>query len=396
MNRVASVKRVAMICLCLLLLLLLPAAASKVDCDLVNVSPVADFAYGVGAAETAPVTVNFYSTSTGGKIGGTPLSDPIETYLWRFGDGTVGDKSNPLHTYATSSARSDAPDMPYTVSLTVTTGCGRITSVMKNVSVYCLNQTAGFTILRPAGDGPYPAPVALSLKDTSLHVDDAVTVWHYTVWDAAMTRLFLESTDKDPTFIIRNGGSYVIRQEVFKGCSRPDPARTQMTQTIEVTGSAASDAIPMDTIPFTPSVTESPVTTRTPAPARPQTTAPAPVAVTPAPGTGTLSVNTSPGGARVFVNDVLLGSSPVTIPGFDPGSYQIRLVLEGYRNKTATISIEDSNVTEYATTLEAESTGSWLIYGIAVVIVIIAVAGGAVWYRRKKRRDDRWRALFPD
>jgi hypothetical protein len=375
----------------ILLLILLPAAAARVDCSEVNVSPVADFEYSVVPAETAPIMVNFYSTSKGGRVGAGGASDPIKSYLWRFGDGSVSEEANPLYTFASSSAGYQAADKPFAVTLMVKTGCGRLAAATKNVSVYCLNHTAGFTLVLPVGEGPYTAPVALFLKDTSVHVDDSVTAYHYTLWDSGMTRLFMESTEKDPTFIIRNGGRYVIRQEIFKACSYPSSRNTEMTKTIEVTGSASSDLIPMETIPYTTTSTEYPATaaqaaTPSSAVSVSRTTTPALLPVESPRGTGSLSVVTSPAGARVFVNDVLLGSSPVTIPGFKAGSYILRLEKDGYRQKTVPFDIGEGKVTEYSTAIELEYSGTGIVPILAAVIIITAGAGAVGWYLRKKKR----------
>jgi PKD repeat protein len=374
----------------LTMLILLPAAATGADCSNVTVSPVVDFTYAAVPAESAPIMVNFYSTSDGGRNNKGVLTDPVESYAWKFGDGDVSEETNPMHTYAMSSARYQAADKPFAVTLTVKTGCGRSNSTTKNVSVYCLSQKAGFTIVQPVGEGPYTAPAALYLKDTSLHVADEVTTWHYTLWDSGMTRLFKESTEKDPAFIIRNGGSYVIRQEVFKGCSNPPALNTEMKKNIQVTGSAASDAIPMETIPFTTTVTEYPapaaqVATSVPAASASPTTAPALLPAGASPGTGTLSVVTSPAGAQVFVNDVLLGSSPATIPELKAGSYNLRLEKSGYRTKTVRVDIGEGKTTEYSTVLEAESGGPGIVPILAAVIIIAAGAGPAYWYVKKKK-----------
>lgn len=372
-------------------LVLLPAAEAVADCSQVNVSPVADFEYGIVPAETAPIKVNFYSTSKGGRVGTGGSPDPVESYLWRFGDGVISEEENPLHTYAMSSARYQAEDKPFQVTLTVRTRCGRAAATTKNISVYCLDQKAGFTIVRPVGEGPYTAPVALSIMDTSIHVDDSVTSYHYTVWDSGMTRLFKESTEKDPTFIIRNGGSYVIRQEVFKGCSNPRSLNTtEMKKNIEVVGSASSDMIPMETIPSTTTVPENPATTTqvaTPAPAASAspTAAPALLLSGVSPGTGALFVSTTPAGAQVFVNDVLLGLSPATIPGFTAGLYNLRLEKSGYRKIAVRFQIVDGRTTEYLTALEEESIGTVIVPIIAGVIVIAAGAGAASWYRKRKK-----------
>jgi PKD repeat protein len=373
----------------LAVLLLMPAAVAGVDCSDVNGSPVVDFKYATVPAEAVPIMVNFYSTSDSGRNSKGGLADPVESYLWKFGDGDVSEESNPMHTYFMSSARQQAAHKPFEVTLTVRTECGRSNTTTKNVSVYCLDQTAGFTIVQPAGEGPYTAPVALYLKDTSIHVDE-VTRYSYTIWDSGMTSLFKENTEKDPTFIIRNGGSYVIRQEVFKSCNNPPSQNTEMKKNIEVTGSASSDTVPMETIPFTTTVTGTSATATlvaTPATtvSASTTTAPAQVPVEVSPGTGTLSVVTSPAGAQVFVNDALLGVSPATITGLSVGSYNLRLEKNGYRKKMVPVVIGDRMITEYSTTLEAESGGPGIVPIIAALLVIAAGAGAVYWYRKKKR-----------
>jgi hypothetical protein len=364
----------------------------------VNVSAIADFDFTVVPSETAPVMVNFFSTpSVGGRIGSGPVADPIGTYHWNFGDGSVTDDENPVHTFAAGSARFGEEDVPYAVTLTVKTKCERIASVTKNVSAYCLSHTPGFAITQPAGEGPYDAPVALYLKDTSVHARESVTSWHYTVWDAGMTRLFFETDEKDPVFILRNGGTYVIRQEMHKACSAPESRDTDFRKTVVVTGSPESDAIPMETIPFTtvatvtsstavqPLVPGTPVSTPVP-----RTTTPVPAPATLAPGTGTLAVSSSPAGARVYINGVLLGTSPVTIPGFSIGRYDLLLEKEGYRNDTVRVEIGDQKITEYSAVLEPASSGSEdtfpLLPLLAAVIVIAGVAGAAMWFLRRRKK----------
>ena len=367
----------------LALLLLLPAAVAGVDCSKVDDSPVVDFDVGVVPAESAPIMVNFYSTSRSVKANRSANPDQIESYHWNFGDGSVSEETNPLHTYATSSARYQAEHQPYKVSLTVRTECGRSNTTSKNVSVYCIDQTAGFTIIQPIGEGPYTAPVALYLKDTSIHVDDAVTTYHYTLWDSGMTRLFKESIEKDPVFIIPDSGSFIIRQEVFKGCNNAPALNTEMKKSIEVTGSGTSATSMEPILTITPAVTETPVTVATMVTAS-TTTAPALLPAVAPPGTGTLSVVTNPAGAQVLVNDVLLGSSPATIPGLTAGSYHLRVEKSGYVKKTVLVQIGNGTITEYATALEQES-GVWGVLPIIAVVLVIAAGAGAVYRYRKKK-----------
>jgi len=49
-----------------------------------------------------------------------------------------------------------------------------------------------------------------------------------------------------------------------------------------------------------------------------------------APGTGTLQVSSSPAGAQVFLDNVYMGISPLTLPGVSTGSHLILLKLGGY------------------------------------------------------------------
>ncbi len=62
--------------------------------------PVADFSASTTSG-TAPLAMNFMSTSTG----------RIDTYTWSFGDGTTSSTENPAHVYSVAG--------DYTVSLTV-------------------------------------------------------------------------------------------------------------------------------------------------------------------------------------------------------------------------------------------------------------------------------------
>jgi len=370
---------------CFALLMIVPAATAAVDCSDVDVevSPVADFTYEIVPAETAPIMVNFYSKSDGGRDSRGGLTDPVKSYAWSFGDGDTSGETNPMHTYAMSSARYQEAAQPFAVTLSVKTRCGRSGSTTKNVSVYCLSQKAGFTIVQPVGEGPYNAPVALYLQDTSLHGADGVTTYHYTLWDSGMTSLFKESSEKDPVFVIRNGGSYIIRQEVFKGCSNASSPDTEMKKNIQVTGSASSDAIPMETIPFTTTVTGYSGTGTPVAASASPTTAPSPLPGEASAGTGTLQVNTSPAGAQVFVDDVLLGLSPSTVPELAVGPHTLRIEKSGYRKKTISFTIWEGEMTVYSGTLEAESGGIVPILG--AVIIVAAGAGAAYWYVKKKK-----------
>ena len=80
-------------------------------------------------------------------------------------------------------------------------------------------------------------------------------------------------------------------------------------------------------------------------------------AVQPAPSavaveTGTVMVNTRPGGAEVYVEGRLVGATPLTLVDVAPGSYAIRLVRAGYREWAATIDVTAGQEVLVAASLE--------------------------------------------
>jgi len=55
---------------------------------------------------------------------------------------------------------------------------------------------------------------------------------------------------------------------------------------------------------------------------------------------GAVQVLSSPAGARLFVDDELVGTVPLLMPGLDPGSHRVRLELDGFRSWSASVLIE--------------------------------------------------------
>ncbi len=56
--------------------------------------------------------------------------------------------------------------------------------------------------------------------------------------------------------------------------------------------------------------------------------------------TGSVQVSSTPAGARLFVDDELVGTAPLLMPGLDPGSHRVRLELEGHRSWSTSVLIE--------------------------------------------------------
>ena len=76
--------------------------------------------------------------------------------------------------------------------------------------------------------------------------------------------------------------------------------------------------------------------------------------------TGTLSCNTTPSGANIYLNDVYQGLTNKTISNLEPGSYTVKYTKEGYEDYSVITTI-NAGVISYVTTIlqtEPEPTGT--------------------------------------
>jgi hypothetical protein len=89
-------------------------------------------------------------------------------------------------------------------------------------------------------------------------------------------------------------------------------------------------------------------------PVQPTATAP-PTPTTPSGGYGSLAVTTSPSGAQVYVDGVLKGITPATIPGLPAGTHSLLLKMDGFQDLSTSITITAGQTAEYATGLSANA-----------------------------------------
>ena len=68
--------------------------------------------------------------------------------------------------------------------------------------------------------------------------------------------------------------------------------------------------------------------------------------------TGTVMVNSRPGGADVYVDGRLVGATPLTLDDVRPGSHAVRLVRAGYREWTTTVDVTAGQEVLVAASLE--------------------------------------------
>jgi len=96
-----------------------------------------------------------------------------------------------------------------------------------------------------------------------------------------------------------------------------------------------------------PSTVPAPSPSTTPSATPDETSGTAPTAVSkdtpavPAPVDLTLTVTSSPDGARVLIDGIARGRTPVTVSHLEPGERRVRLVLEGFLSTESPVSLGD-------------------------------------------------------
>jgi hypothetical protein len=95
---------------------------------------------------------------------------------------------------------------------------------------------------------------------------------------------------------------------------------------------------------------------------------------------GSLSVTTSPAGARVYVDGEMKGVTPATIPGLSAGKHTVLLSVPGYIDLNTTIVVSAGKTAEYSTSLvtPAKTPG----FGVTLALLSICTLLLAVKIRK--------------
>jgi hypothetical protein len=294
----------------------------------------------------------------------------IVSWSWEFGDGGSSTLQNPLYSYARAGK--------YDIRLTVTTFCGRqySSTTVNSTSVYCTVPEPAFTTNVTEGF----APLVIQVTDASLNTRENMTTWTYWVDNTPV------SQERNPVFTLTTPGTYTISQTVWKDCVPADSAlNPPFTRQIKVNASPSALAAvsDMNTPPATTLTSAVPVTSVTSG-VPVSITATATVQKTRA--TGTLSMSTEPAGVLVYVDNVLRGTSPATVPALSAGSHTVRLEKEGYQNMTVPVRINEGKVTTISTTLTPEPAGIAIVpvIALAVIILLTVIAGIYLFLRQRK------------
>lgn len=353
--------------------------------------PQLDFTATVFPTETFPVTVQLNASYT------TRSDEPIVVWQWDFGDGTTDSIVREEMRPGWQSTRHVYTTLRDTVEVCAegTTNCGITGHRCRQVEPYCTAPVAGFAVNVSEG----PVPLAIAITDTSEHTPGGATTWTYTK-DGGSTL----SRARDFRGTFTEPGEYSITQTVRKNCN---PRIGSFSRRIRVTGPThgtvteiggtptATPAIITGVLINLSGVTLIPTTpaaairaepqrnlspgTRAATPAPQGTAVPPATAAPPSFATGTLRVTTEPPGAEVYVDGVLRGASPASVPGLATGTHTLTIAKQGYKKLAATVEIEGGGTSEYATALVPASGGN-LPLPVSATTVISAIGCAAGWF----------------
>ena len=154
-----------------------------------------------GTTGSAPLTVSFNGSSSGG--------DNL-TYSWEFGDGSLSNETQPIHTYTTGGN--------YTVNLTVSNKYKgpntNTTSRTINVTATTLAPVASFTANQTSGT----APLAVKFNDTSTN---SPNIWNWSFGDGKT------STDQNPVHTYSTFGTYTVNLTASNTAGNSTPPATK-------------------------------------------------------------------------------------------------------------------------------------------------------------------------
>jgi len=78
------------------------------------------------------------------------------------------------------------------------------------------------------------------------------------------------------------------------------------------------------------------------------------------PSTGSLYVTSSPSGAEVYLNGYYEGKTPCTITNQNPGTYNIKVSKDGYKDYTGSVSVTANQRSDYSYTLSQNPTPGYV------------------------------------
>jgi hypothetical protein len=256
----------------------------------------------------------------------------------------------------------------------------------------------------------------VSTNPPRVHVVDesssCANTWQWIVYSGMMSKqeyrspIIKDPNGKNIVITLPSSGFFSIWESVGHNCNACTNPQTDSLESccaghkdskylnVEFTAAAATPSPSAMTTPATQLPQSSAPTISSPAPSAGQTQQPsvAPVATAqatapvtavmttsvPAPAgqgsvtSGAISINTTPPGAEVWIDNEMKGISPAVISALSPGSHTLGLIKTGYQNISTTFIIESSQTREYSTGLipVQKSPGFPALFAIGSIIVL--------------------------
>ncbi|OQY28272.1 MAG: hypothetical protein B6244_07655 [Candidatus Cloacimonetes bacterium 4572_55] len=90
----------------------------------------------------------------------------------------------------------------------------------------------------------------------------------------------------------------------------------------------------------------------------------------------TIRVTSQPEGAEVYVDDQLVGRTPITVKDIDPGLHFFKFKKDHFQNMEKSLYIEPTTINRLEVNLENARSKKWIWYLVGPVILGSAVATG--------------------
>lgn len=90
----------------------------------------------------------------------------------------------------------------------------------------------------------------------------------------------------------------------------------------------------------------------------------------------TVRVTSQPPGARVYMDDQLIGTTPMIIEDSDPGTHFFKIEKDGYQDEEITLYIEPSTINRLEVNLKTARSKKWIWYLVGPIILGSAIATG--------------------
>ncbi|MDD1702005.1 MAG: PEGA domain-containing protein [Methanoregula sp.] len=102
--------------------------------------------------------------------------------------------------------------------------------------------------------------------------------------------------------------------------------------------------------------------------------------------TGQILVSSSPSGANIYLDNVYMGITPVTLPNIAEGTHTVTLRLSGYQDLTSTVTVVGGSTVSSAGALTAapQTTATKSPVPAVVVLAAVGLCGGLVLFLKRK------------